>query len=359
MRESSMRKLAAPGFSLIGPEGEMAVAPAPGSGPHIVDVAQTGAAGLIKALLGAGDVYAVRDPSAPPVVVAGEGRVHLQTSGTTGTPKWRAHEIANLTEGMAAGSTPARWLLTFHPGSFAGVQVILSALIGGHALIAPPCDASVAEMADLAVRRQATHISGTPTFWRAFLMALGGRTPDLRAVTLGGEAADQAILDALRARFPNAALRHIYATTEAGRVLTVGDGREGFPLAMLTGRLSLSEHGTLRVGGLDTHDAVEIAGDRVLFRGRLDTMVNIGGVKVFPETVEAFILRHPGVQDVRVSPRPNPITGHVLTADMVLKPFADQNDVKAHLSGLPRAQRPVLTRFVDSLPTGQTGKKLR
>jgi acyl-CoA synthetase (AMP-forming)/AMP-acid ligase II len=354
-----MRNLAAPGFRLIGPQGEQTPAPAPGSGPHLIDVARDGAAGLIRALLGDGDVYAVRDPSAPPVIEPGEGRIHLQTSGTTGTPKWRAHEIAKLTQDLFAGSAPARWLLTFNPGSFAGVQVILSALIGGHVLIAPPYEASVAEMADLAMQHQATHISGTPTFWRAFLMALGDRPLDLRAVTLGGEAADQAILDALRQRFPKAALRHIYATTEAGRVLTVSDGCEGFPLSLLTDRLTLSEHGTLCVGGLDTGDVVEIVGDRVLFRGRLDSMVNIGGVKVFPETVEAFILQHPGVQDVRVSARPNPITGHVLTADMVLKPFADENAVKAHMQGLPRAQRPVMTRFVETLPTGQTGKKLR
>jgi acyl-CoA synthetase (AMP-forming)/AMP-acid ligase II len=354
-----MRNLAAPGFRLIGPQGEQWVTPAPGQGPHIVDVAKDGAAGLIRALLGNGDVYAVRDASAPPVLEPGEGRIYLQTSGTTGTPKWRAHEIAGLTEGMAAGAAPARWLLTFNPGSFAGVQVILSALIGGHVLIAPPHDASVSEMTDLAVQHQATHISGTPTFWRAFLMALSDRPLDLKAVTLGGEASDQAILDALRLRFPNAALRHIYATTETGRVLTVNDGREGFPQSMLTPPLTLSERGTLQVGDLDTGDAVEMVGDRVLFRGRLDSMVNIGGVKVFPETVEAFILQHPGVQDVRVSPRPNPITGHVLTADMVLKPFADQNAVKAHLQGLPRAQRPVLTRFVETLPIGQTGKKLR
>ncbi|HWU50082.1 MAG TPA: class I adenylate-forming enzyme family protein [Asticcacaulis sp.] len=354
-----MRNLAASGFVLIGPDGDQSLAPASGNGPYTVDVTQMGAAGLIRALLGDGDVYAVRDPSAPPVIEPGEGRIHLQTSGTTGTPKWRAHEIAKLTQDLFAGSAPARWLLTFNPGSFAGVQVILSALIGGHVLIAPPYEASVAEMADLAMQHQATHISGTPTFWRAFLMALGDRPLDLKAVTLGGEAADQAILDALRQRFPKAALRHIYATTEAGRVLTVSDGCEGFPLSLLTDRLTLSEHGTLCVGGLDTGDVVEIVGDRVLFRGRLDSMVNIGGVKVFPETVEAFILQHPGVQDVRVASRPNPITGHVLTADMVLKPFADQNAVKAHLQGLPRAQRPVMTRFVETLPTGQTGKKLR
>jgi len=326
-----------------------------------VDVARAGTAGVIAALK-AGHAWLVRDPDAAPIPqVSGgkKGHIALQTSGTTGTPKWVVTTMDKLGAKLRPGTGAARWLLTFNPGSFAGVQVILSAMMGGHVLIAPPYGASVAEMAEMALRHRATHISGTPTFWRAFLMALGDRPLDLRAMTLGGESADQAILDALSQRFPKAALRHIYATTEAGRILTVSDGREGFPRVLLKGRLSLSEHGTLRVDGLDTGDAVEIAGDRVLFRGRTDAMVNIGGVKVFPETVEAFILQHPGVQDVRVSPRPNPITGHVLTADMVLKPFADENAVKAHMRGLPRAQRPVMVRFVESLAVGQTGKKLR
>lgn len=359
MPDRSRHHLVAPGFSLIGPQGKEAVAQAKGEGPHIVDVAVSGTAGLIGELLGTGAVYALRDSSAPPAYDANDGQLYLQTSGTTGTPKWIAHDIDRLTANMAAGSGPARWLLTYNPGSFAGVQVILSALIGGHTLIAPPYGASIAEMADLAVQHDATHVSGTPTFWRAFLMALGERSLDLKAVTLGGEAADQAILDALRARFPHALLRHIYATTEAGRIFTVSDGREGFPAEWLKQNLSLSERGTLKVGDLDTGDAVEIAGDRVLFRGRLDAMVNIGGVKVFPETVEAFILQHPMVQDVRVSPRPNPIMGQVLTADIVLKPSGDEAAVKAHLTGLPRAQRPVMLRFVAALASGQTGKKLR
>lgn len=92
-----MRNLAAPGFRLIGPQGEQTPALAPGNGPHIVDIARDGAVGLIGALLGDGDVYVLRDASAPPVIEPGEGRIHLQTSGTTGAPKWRAHEIARLT----------------------------------------------------------------------------------------------------------------------------------------------------------------------------------------------------------------------------------------------------------------------
>ncbi len=176
-------------------------------------------------------------------------------------------------------------------------------------------------MAELAVAQQVTHISGTPTFWRAFLMALGDRALPLKAITLGGEAADQAILDALAARFPRAILRHIYATTEAGTVFSVGDDRAGFPKAWLGDDLAVSDQDTLIVKGLDTGDVVEITDDRVLFRGRRDAMVNIGGVKVFPETVEAHLLQLPYVQEVRVAARPNPITGHILTADIVLKPF--------------------------------------
>lgn len=54
--------------------------------------------------------------------------------------------------------------------------------------------------------------------------------PPLKTITLGGEIATQAILDTLKNTFPDAKLRHIYATTEAGVVFTVKDGIAGFPL---------------------------------------------------------------------------------------------------------------------------------
>jgi acyl-coenzyme A synthetase/AMP-(fatty) acid ligase len=323
----------------------------------VVDVAHAGAAGVIGALK-AGEGWIARDMSVP----AGDGPgIHLQTSGTTGAPKWAGHSLDALIATIQPGREPARWLLTYNPGSFAGVQVILSALVSGHTLVAPPYGASVGDMADLAVTNVVTHISGTPTFWRAFLMALGERPLALKAVTLGGEAVDQTILDALKARFPDAILRHIYATTELGRVFSVSDGRAGFPVKLLKGRLGLSEHGTLTVGGVDTGDVVEVVEDRVLFRGRADSMVNVGGVKVFPETVEAHILASPWVQEVRVTSKPNPITGAILVADIVLKPLPGDHEpeIRAHIAALPRAQRPASLRFVEAIETGATGKKAR
>jgi acyl-coenzyme A synthetase/AMP-(fatty) acid ligase len=345
-----------PRFTLIEGGRTLALGDIPTCG-GTVDVAGAGAAGVIGALKG-GDGWIARDRSVP----AGDGPgIHLQTSGTTGAPKWAAHTVDGLAATIQAGKDPARWLLTYNPGSFAGVQVILSAVLSGHTLVAPPYGASVAEMADLAVAHQVTHISGTPTFWRAFLMALGERPLELKAVTLGGEAVDQTLLDALKARFPGAILRHIYATTELGRIFSVGDGRAGFPAELLKGRLGLSERGTLTVGGVDTGDVVEVVDDRVLFRGRADSMVNVGGVKVYPETVEAHILASPWVQEARVTSKPNPITGSILVADIVLKPLPGdhEQEIRAHMTALPRAQRPASLRFVEAIETGATGKKAR
>ena len=351
--------LAASGFTLIdGAQGQPDAAP---SGP-IIDVTTEGARGVIAALLSGQTAYLLRDPSAPPQTIDPAPGIWLQTSGTTGIPKWVRHDLAGLTAKIVAGKgEAARWLLTFNPGSFAGLQVILSAMIGGHTLITPPVGADIADMANLAVAQNATHISGTPTFWRAFLMALGDQPLDLKSVTLGGEAPDQGILDALKTRFPNARLRHIYATTEAGTVFSVSDGCAGFPSAWLNNDLSVSAHDTLTVKGHDTGDVVSLTDDRVLFQGRLDAMVNIGGVKVYPETVEAHLLQLPFIQDVRITPKPSPITGHILVAEIVLKPFSGDAaaQIKAHMAALPRAARPAALRFVDSLAIGATGKKLR
>jgi len=350
-------------FTLIEGGRAWSAADLPDGRTGVIDVSQSGVAGVLGAIL-SGEAWLMRDADGepPPARQGKTPYVGLQTSGTTGRPKWVMTTLNTLTAKLNPGSEPARWLLTYNPGSFAGIQVILSAWIGEHTLVVPPYGADVSAMADLAVAEKVTHVSGTPTFWRAFLMALGNRPLDLKSVTLGGEAADQAILDAVAARFPKTAIRHIYATTELGRIFSVSDGRAGFPLEMLKGRLAISEDSTLTVGGVDTGDVVEIVDDRVLFRGRLDAMVNIGGVKVYPETVEAHLLRLPFIQDARVSPKPNPITGHMLIADIVLKDadFPDaMAQIKAHLQALPRAQRPASLRFAEALNIGATGKKSR
>jgi len=360
---------------------------------------------LLRALLACEqrqcDLFVIRDATADPVAVhglssrivgdsvetqsglatQGAGLVWLQTSGSTGTPKWVPHRLDALKGLIAPGEGGrARWGLTYHPASFAGLQVILSAALGGHILAAAPGAPGILDLAALAIQHQITHLSATPTFWRSFLIALPAHaTLPLQAATLGGEIADQAVLDAVQRRFPGARCRHIYATTEAGAVFSVGDGKAGFPAAWLASgvgdaRLSITEAGTLAISSprtsvsignqfLDTGDCVVAAGDRILFRGRGDTMVNIGGVKVWAEEVEAHLLALPFIRDALVSARPNPVTGHILTAAIVLEEGEDGANraeaIKAHLQSLPRAMRPASIRPCAALPLGPTGKKLR
>ena len=58
---------------------------------------------------------------------------------------------------------------------------------------------------------------------------------------------------------------------------------------------------------------------RYYFMGRRGGVINVGGLKVHPEEVEAVINAHPWVRMSLVKSRRNPITGAVVTADVVLQ----------------------------------------
>jgi acyl-CoA synthetase (AMP-forming)/AMP-acid ligase II len=318
-------------------------------------------------------------------------RVLLQTSGTTGAPKLVRHTFAALTGRIrpprAAGDR-ARWLLTYEPASYAGLQVVLTALLSGDELVAVS-DRSMGALSAAALSSAPTHISGTPTFWRGLLVSAGPalRQLPLAQITLGGEMADDAILRRLRAEFPSAGITHIYASTEAGALFAVKDGVAGFPRRWLDEgtegvRLRLTD-GVLEVlsprrmveyvtadaprasadGWLTTGDLVSIEGDRAYFRGRVDTVISVGGAKVAPEEVEAVLLAVPGVLEARAFPVPNPVTGNLVGAELVCGPVdqeAMRRAVLAHAGAVLASYKvPRVVRFVETLTVSASGKKSR
>ncbi len=380
-----------PAFRLIEGEDllgwpELAGVPVPAGGMVRADRPSRVLAALAAAEAGGQGLLLARGAADPGGWQPGQGfSVTLESSGTTGVPKRLCHDFDRL-RGRLRGVAEegARWLLTYDPGAFAGLQVMLTAAAAGALLIAVPGAVSggggIAGLSEAARRHAVTHVSGTPSFWRAFLMALGDAELPLRAVTLGGEAADQPLLDRLAERFPGARLRHIYASTEAGALFAVADGRAGFPAAWLDdapdGLALRIVDGLLEVrspraapgiadaeGWLSTGDLVERQDDRVLFAGRLDGLVNVGGVKVSPEAVERRLLAVGGVADAAVAAVPSPITGHLLTATIVPAPGADVEALRAALraatADLPPAARPRALTFADHIPLSAAGKKSR
>lgn len=335
--------------------------------------------------------------------------VWLASSGTTGAPKWYAHDPQRLLGRLRPTNAGARWLLTYDPGSFAGLQVILTAWCAAATLVARP-GADAATLARLATAAAVTHISGTPSFWRTALLVMPPPGPPVQAITLGGEIADAALLARLAVVFPAARLRHIYASTEAGALFAVSDGAAGFPASWLESGIdgvSLRIRNDIlevysprralagtRTGGQDNHcdnatkledtdpwlvtgDRVQRQGDRVLFVGRADGIVNIGGVKVIPEAVEQALLRVTGVADARVWAEPSALTGYVLLAEVVPAARTDpatlgatagttaeaeaalRAALRTGLAGLAPAARPRRILLVPEITAVISGKKQR
>jgi acyl-CoA synthetase (AMP-forming)/AMP-acid ligase II len=321
---------------------------------------------------------------------SGSTDVVLFTSGTTGIPKPVLHSWESLAGRIRRSDTldGSRWLLTYHLSAFAGLQVVLHALLNAGQLTYGP--GGPAALAELAVRDAVTHISGTPTFFRFLLTTSRPEDLDrleLRQITLGGEAVNQILLDRLRERFPKAQVTHIYASTEAGACFSVHDGREGFPVEFLERddtpvRLSVVEgelfvqsphamrgylepEGARRAPGpLATGDLVEIRGDRVYFLGRRSERINVGGNKVHPEEVEMRILEVPGVCAVRVFGAASSLVGQIVSAEVLVEPGTDQEQARqsilAHCRSVLAAYKvPRLLTFVDDLRRTAAGKLVR
>lgn len=333
----------------------------------------------------------VEEAYEPPVPLARgtATRIMLPTSGTTGAPKFIAHTLATLSATVkpSTGTSLQRWGLVYDPARFAGLQVVLQSLLGGATLVAPPLE-DLAGAVRFMTAHGVTAVSATPSYWRRLLMLPDLDALQLRQITLGGETADDLILQALQRRFPDTRVTHIYASTEAGVAFSVKDGKAGFPADYLRAgtlalvRLRISADGHLLVqrvrqehqadvgapqdgeGFVDTGDLVERRGDRVHFLGRASGVINVGGNKVSPEMVEIVLRRHPQVIAARVYGKANPVLGCLVAAEVQVMQGTPTGALEAELRDLcrlhlPKYQWPASIRIVDELAISASGKVQR
>jgi len=322
----------------------------------------------------------------------------LLTSGTTGAPKMLIHTLAGLTAPIKSDQnqgTDIVWGTFYDIRRYGGLQIFLRAFLGRGSFVLSGAGESPRDYLLRLGAHAATHISGTPSHWRRALMTPSARAITPRYIRLSGEIADQAILNTLRSFYPQAAIGHAYASTEAGVGFEVDDGLEGFPVSLIGARSEVEmkiEDGSLRIrsartalryvgedspalmdheGFVDTGDIVERRGDRFYFLGRRSGVINVGGLKVYPEEVEAVINRHPAVRMSYVRSRRSPITGSLVAADVVLKRQPAQSggdiqivDFKREIlqichESLATHKIPATIRFVPTLDVAAAGKLAR
>jgi acyl-coenzyme A synthetase/AMP-(fatty) acid ligase len=322
----------------------------------------------------------------------------LLTSGTTGTPKLVVHTLQSLGGALptqAPSGAQSVWSTFYDIRRYGGLQIYLRAVLSGSPLVLSSSGEPTPDFLARAAAAGVTHISGTPSHWRRALMSGHAAILKPQYVRLSGEVADQAVLDNLRAVYPNARIAHAFASTEAGVAFDVNDGLAGFPLAFVdnpSGEIELKvvDH-TLRIrsrrnaarylgaepgvlvsddGYVDTGDMVELKDGRYYFRGRVGGVINVGGLKVYPEEVESVLNADPRVRMSLVRARRNPITGAVVVADVVLAnpaspapsdaPDAVKNDLlDACRRTLAAHKVPAMLRFVPALEFTPAGKLVR
>jgi acyl-CoA synthetase (AMP-forming)/AMP-acid ligase II len=342
--------------------------------------------------------HSVPQPMAVPArAPEGETEWVLLTSGTTGLPKLVSHSFQTLAGALPRQQNSPRamvWSTFYDIRRYGGLQMYLRAVVSGAPLVLSSAGESTHDFLTRAAAAGVTHISGTPSHWRKALMSGEAGIISPEYVRLSGEVADQTVLDNLQAAYPNARIAHAFASTEAGVGFEVNDGLAGFPADYIDNRQGPIEmkvqDGTLWIrsertasrylgitaaalaqtdGFVDTGDMVELSAGRYFFRGRKGGIINVGGLKVYPEEVEAVLNADARVRMSLVKAKRSPITGAVIAAEVVLAQgenldAAALEPIKSELLEACRRQLaaykvPAMLRFVPTLEITAAGKLVR
>ncbi|MEW6647306.1 MAG: AMP-binding protein [Pseudomonadota bacterium] len=312
----------------------------------------------------------------------------IATSGSSGTPRAVMLTADNLTAAAQASATHTplrpgdRWLAClplFHIGGFS--ILTRCALAGAEAVLLPGFDA--ANVWQALRTERITHLSLVPAMLAQLLECSADAPPaTLRHVLIGGAALAAELAEhAVRRGWP---LQPTYGMSEtASQVATL----ERLPLPWCAGQLghplpgvelAVTDEGRLKIRGpmvmagyanpelrrgdglengwFVSSDLAEIS-DKGELRiiGRADAVIISGGKKVHPATVEAQLLRCPGVTTVAVVGRPDPAWGEIVTA--IYSGTLDEAELLAwcreHIAG---AARPRAARRVTALPQLSNGK---
>ncbi|HEY0104825.1 MAG TPA: class I adenylate-forming enzyme family protein [Rhizomicrobium sp.] len=347
------------------------------------------------------DALLAERPTAPISPQPGEIAEILYTSGSTGRPKgvplshdgqlWALDRFLGVSSHAAERtviSAPA-----YHMNGLFFTTVALA--LGYFAVSMPRFDARA--YLEAAAEHRCTILSGIPT-----MFALMARERDLLArldftsvkdIVIGSAPLTQALIDRVKAIFPQAAIRNSYGTTETGPAM-FGPHPQGLarpPLALgypypdvelrLVGGLSADEGlletrtpatlsaylnlpgvsaERLKDGWYSTGDVLRRDAQGFFhFVGRGDDMFVCGGENVYPGEVEKMLERHPAVLEAAVVATEDEIKGAIPVAFIVRAPGAtvEADELKQFaLANGPAYSHPRAFAFLDRMPVNGAHK---
>ena len=295
----------------------------------------------------------------------GDSNFYLYTSGTTGKPKKvKINLIELLKKIKKVKQAKINWLLTYDIKSFAGLQVLLTAVKSDNKIYSTNFRSSINELIEIISSSDVNSISATPTFWRMFLNSETAKKKDLKLLTLGGEIVEEDLLLKMKKLYPDAKITQIYATTELGKIFSVHDSKAGFPYEYLEKYgLKISNNQLFVKKGsthISTNDFVDVVGNRVIFTGRNSDFIKVAGSKVNLNMVEKKIMSFENIVDSKISFKSSKIVGKILVLDVVLNIDNEKERVilqKALRENFETFEIPKIVNFEKNIQTNTNLKK--
>jgi len=322
--------------------------------------------------------------NAPPAIK--EPLLGLLTSGTTGEPKCTSRTWKSLTHDIKISEKLSQhtYYSVYPLAHIAGLRVFLISLLNqGTFLLSKSFEPK--QCFNYMARNKATRLCCTPSFMKQLLLTCPENqwnTIFLDTIILGGEAVNQQLINQIKTTLPQTKIHHIYGATETGISIFVKDEKEGFPLQLIDNKKLKIIDDELYVakntstmkgykGNIDdgktwyaTNDIVKIKGERVLFAGRKDDVISIGGYLVNPYMIEEVILSFENVKDALIIPKKNSLVGYILKAVLVKSSNEEdktfrKNFIKQCKEVLPEFMVPRLLEITDEIPRSPIQKKVR
>jgi acyl-coenzyme A synthetase/AMP-(fatty) acid ligase len=337
------------------------------------------------------------------------------SSGTTGKPKGITHSQKTLLEAAKGGQvvmgpiTPDSATLLYMQPSFAAWPIIVLPYVAGKAKVCFGKLFTPAAFLDACQRERITLAPLVPTMWRMVFEA-SPENYDLSSLTLvsiSGEAPAPSDVQQLHDRICRN-ICCVYLSGEAftasgvmantrdlmergkigssGRPVVGADVRILAPGGGFDDEVPRGETGEIAISGPSlavgywkdpeltrqkfrdrwwrSGDLGRLDADDFLWvSGRLDNVINSGGIKVSGEEIEHALLSHPGVAQCAVVGEPDAQTGQRIEAFIVAR---GTPPASAELDNYLRRERnlagfkvPKAFHFIDAMPTGPTGKLFR
>ena len=335
-----------------------------------------------------------------PEIAADHIAAILYTSGTTAHPKGVVHthgtllQTARMMFEMQLDEDQVVLVMSSMSHLIGFCMLFVSALVNGAtAVITKPFEFENA--LDAIQRRRCTYTLALPVMFQSLLRTQTAAPRDVssgRYYFCGGDSVAPALREAFQQVF--APIYEVYGLTEIApvsfngpseiRAGSIGKVFQHVRFGLLDSSGSDAEPGTLgeiciqgphlmkgywqnpeatvavfRNGWFRTGDLARCADGYYWFAGRIKELIIRGGSNVSPQEVEAVLSEHPGVAEVAVVGRPDPIWGETVVAHVVLRPGRQcgaQELISHARQRLADYKSPETVIFRDELPKGPTGK---